>query len=176
MRKLLFALGLASATVLAYSTPVAATMEGHQVSRVDPFLTCPLTPDIFGGVNYPNTEPEVWVAKNPANPSNCIGTFQQDRWSDGGDKGLVAGWSFNDGHLWGDTALPFSKCAIPYYAATPCPIQPAPATAAPCTLPYDRASDPWDDIGVDGTAYTVSISFNANDNNNAVGAAVSTDG
>jgi hypothetical protein len=73
-------------------------------------------------------------------------------------------------------ALPFSKCALPYYNATVCPVTPGVASAVPCALPYDRASDPWDDVGVDGTAYTVSISFNANDNNNAVGAAASING
>ena len=42
--------------------------------------------------------------------------------------------------------------------------------------PYDRASDPWVDVGPDGTAYSVSISFNANDNGGSVGAATSSDG
>ena len=27
--------------------------------------------DIFGGVNYPNTEPEPWLARNPANPAHA---------------------------------------------------------------------------------------------------------
>jgi hypothetical protein len=102
------------------------------------------------------------VAKNPANEDNFIGGHQQDRWSDGGAKGLVASWSFNDGYTWGDTPLPFSKCAAPFYGGA--------------VLPYDRASDPWDDVGPDGRAYSVSISFDANDNNNAVGAATSVDG
>src|SRR5262249_56246965 len=41
---------------------------------------------------------------------------------------------------------------------------------------YDRASDPWVSFGGDGTAYQVSLSFNANDNTNAVLASRSTDG
>src|SRR5438105_3926748 len=78
---------------------------------------------IYGGVaiNHPNTELEPWVARNPLNPDNQTGAFQQDRWSDGGAKGLVASWSFNDGLKWGVTALPFSKCALPYYGGAPCP-------------------------------------------------------
>jgi hypothetical protein len=174
LSRFVFALALASAFAFGGPNLALATMEGHEASVVDPFLACPLTPDVFGGVNYPNTEPEVWLAHNPANVDNYIGTFQQDRWSDGGARGLVAGYSFNDGHLWNDVALPFSKCAIPYYSAAPCPI--SVGSPVPCTLPYDRASDPWHDIGPDGTAYTVSISFNANDNNNAVGGSVSLDG
>lgn len=43
-------------------------------------------------------------------------------------------------------------------------------------LPYERASDPWVSFGPDGTAYTVSISFNQSNNNNAVAAATSSDG
>jgi hypothetical protein len=171
---------LAAAALLVVALAVVggafATMEGHQVSVVNPYAACPITPDIFGGVNYPDTELEPWVARNPASPDNLIGSFQQDRWSDGGAKGLVGSWSFNDGLKWGDTALPFSKCALPYYATTPCPPTAGVASPTPCSLAYDRASDPWTDIGPDGKAYSVSISFNANDNNNTVGASVSTDG
>ena len=176
MKRFVFALALASAFAFGGPNLAFATMEGHQASVVDPFLACPLTPDIFGGVNYPNTEPEPWLAHNPANPDNYIGSFQQDRWSDGGARGLTASYSFNDGHSWNDVALPFSKCALPYYAATSCPPTAGVGSPVPCSLPYDRASDPWDDIGVDGRAYSVSISFNANDNNNALGASVSTNG
>lgn len=162
MRVFMAALAAAAVATLVAVVPASATMEGHEASTVDPFFACPLTPDIFGGINYPETEPETWLARNPAVDGNLIGTFQQDRWDDGGAKGLVASWTFNDAANWGVTPLPFSKCAAPFYGGA--------------VLPYDRASDPWDDIGPDGRAYTVSISFNSNDNNNAVGAATSTDG
>jgi hypothetical protein len=171
----LAATAAAAAATLVGAGGALATMEGHQVSVVNPFAACPLTPDIFGGVNYPNTELEPWVARNPANPDNMIGGFQQDRWSDGGAKGLVAAYSFNDGLKWDNVALPFSKCAIPAYGPAPCPTNGV-GSPVPCTMPYDRASDPWVDVGPDGRAYQVSISFNANDNNNALGATVSTDG
>jgi Neuraminidase (sialidase) len=103
-----------------------------------------------------NAEVEPWLAVNPANPSNFIGVWQQDRWSNGGAHGLVAGYSFDGGQTWNQTNLPFSACAN--------------------GLGYERASDPWVSIGPDGTAYAVSISFNQSNNNNAVAAAVSTDG
>jgi hypothetical protein len=175
MKRFIFALALASAFAFGGPNLAFATMEGHEASRVDPYLNCPLTPDFFGGVNYPNTEPEPWLAHNPAHPDNFVGTFQQDRWSDGGARGLTAAYSFNDGHLWNNVALPFSKCAVPYYGPAPCPFTGI-GSPTPCTMLYDRASDPWNDFGVDGIGYTVSISFNANDNNNAVGAAVTLDG
>jgi hypothetical protein len=103
-----------------------------------------------------NAEVEPWLAVNPANPSNFVGVWQQDRWSNGGAHGLVAGYSFDGGQTWNQTNLPFSACAN--------------------GLGYERASDPWVSIGPDGTAYAVSISFNQSNNNNAVAAAVSTDG
>lgn len=163
MRRFLFAAAVAAAASLVLAAAGAATNQGHEASPAgDPFAACSIGQDVFGGVDYADTELEPWVAQNPANPDNMIGSFQQDRWSDGGAKGLVASWSFKDGLQWGETPLPFSKCAAPYYGGA--------------VLPYDRASDPWDSFGPDGTAYAVSISFDANDNNGAVGAAVSHDG
>ncbi len=124
-----------------------------RVSGPSPFATCTIGGP---GTNFPNAEVEPYVAVNPANSKNIIGVWQQDRWSNGGAHGLVAGFSSNGGKTWGETPLPFSACAG--------------------GLGYERASDPWVSIGPDGTAYTVSISFNAANNNNAVAAAVSTDG
>jgi hypothetical protein len=134
----------------------------QRATNGDPVAACPAPADIFGGVVYPSTEPEVWLAANPADSRNLIGAIQQDRWSDGGAQALVAPYSFDGGRSWNEVPLPFSSCAGPAYHGH--------------VLQYDRASDPWVDIGPDGTAYSVSISFNANDNANAVGAATSTDG
>jgi len=143
-------IGIPLATVLATSTAWAATL----VSGPSPFASCTI-----GGssksINYVNAEVEPWLAVNPALTTNLIGVWQQDRWSDGGAHGLVAGFSSDGGLTWGETPLPFSACAG--------------------GLGYERASDPWVSIGPDGTAYTVSISFNQSNNNNAVAAAVSRD-
>jgi hypothetical protein len=156
---------LVSAALVALAPSQAfATLEGHEASPGDPFANCigvGAGPQ-FGAENYPNTEPEVWLAKNPSNPNNFIGAIQQDRWNDGGAKGLVAPWSFNDGYHWGETPLPFSECAAPYYGGN--------------VLPTERASDPWVSIGPDGTAYSVSISFDENTFKNGIGAATSSDG
>ena len=48
--------------------------------------------------NFANTEVEPWVDVNPTNPDNIVATWQQDRWSDGGSRGLVAGVSTNGGN------------------------------------------------------------------------------
>ena len=143
--------GTALCAALTVSPPSqAATL----VSGPSPFAGC--TVGGGTGINYLNAEVEPYLAINPANPTNFIGVWQQDRWSDGGARGLVAGSSFDGGKTWTQTALPFSACAG--------------------GLGYERASDPWVSIGPDGTAYAISISFNRSNNSNAVGAAVSRDG
>src|SRR5712691_8280951 len=131
----------------------AATASLVLVSGPSPYAQCTIGGP---GTVYTNAEVEPYVAVNPANPANIVGVWQQDRWSNGGAHGLVAAFSFNGGKTWGETTLPFSACAG--------------------GLGYERASDPWVSIGPDGTAYTISISFNESNNNNAVAAATSRDG
>ena len=163
--------GFALLVVLLVVSGVAVADAGQQsqVTRGDPFASCPAPPDVFGGVVFPSTEPEVWLAANPADSSNLIGSIQQDRWSDGGAQGLVAPYTRDGGRSWNETPLPFSVCASPYYSGK---VLRDPFTGRP----YDRASDPWVDIGPDGTAYAVTISFDANDNGGSIGAATSSDG
>jgi len=164
------AFALAGALLVVSGVAVAdAGPQQRQVTRGDPFASCPAPADAFGGVVFPSTEPEVWLAANPADPSNLIGSIQQDRWSDGGAQGLVAPYSTDGGRSWSEAPLPFSVCASPYYSGK---VLRDPFTGRP----YDRASDPWVDIGPDGTAYAVTISFDADDNGGSIGAATSSDG
>ncbi|PHP87201.1 hypothetical protein CFB52_022340 [Burkholderia sp. AU18528] len=139
---------------IALAAAAAAHAEPVVVSGPSPFAACTIGGP---GTNYVNAEVEPWLAVNPANPNNMIGVWQQDRWSNGGAHGLVAGYTFDAGATWARTPQPFSACA-------------------PGGLKYERASDPWVSFGPDGTAYSVSISFNQSNNGNAVGASVSTDG
>ncbi len=128
---------IACVLIALLAAPVGAVSAPVTVSSTSPFAAC-----MIGGpgTNYVNAEVEPWVALNPANSGNLIGAWQQDRWSNGGSHGLVAGYSSDGGTTWGETPLPFSACA-------------------PGGLPYERASDPWMSIGPDGTAYTISISL-----------------
>jgi hypothetical protein len=153
---------IAPLTVFLVVLTVAATVgrglvhaSSTLVSGPSPYASCPN--DSQTGTNYVNAEVEPWVA---AHGQNLIGVSQQDRWSNGGAHGLVAFSSPDGGSTWSEIKLPFDACA--------------PGT--PADLAYQRASDPWVSIGPDGTAYAVSISFNNTNNNNAVGAATSTDG
>ncbi len=94
---------------------------------------------------------------------------QQDRWNNGGDRGLAAGVSIDGGSSWSVVPLPFSACA----------------SNAPAELQFGRASDPWVSFGpgtpghpMGATAYSISISFNQSPgkNGNTVGVAASYDG
>jgi hypothetical protein len=114
-----------------------------------------------GSVLYPNAEEEPWVDVNPTDPTNLIAAWQQDRWSDGGAHGLLTAVSHDGGLTWTHTFPHFSICA----GGTP-----------QNGGDFDRASDPWVSFGPDGTAYQVSLSFNALNNENAVLASHSGDG
>ena len=140
------------------------------VSGADPYASCS-TVDQPGTV-YTDAEVEPQVAVNPAVAGNIIGVWQQDRWSTGGARGLVAGFSIDGGASWSQTTLPFSVCAPNANDVVD------PFTGAP----YNRASDPWVSIGPDGTAYTVGLlatdttAPNGGNNDTGVAAATSTDG
>ncbi|AXF23436.1 hypothetical protein CUJ89_23735 [Burkholderia pyrrocinia] len=138
---------MALACAAAHADPVL-------VSGPSPYAACTIGGP---GTVYVNAEVEPWLAVNPANPSNMIGVWQQDRWSNGGAHGHVAGYTFDGGATWARTTQPFSACA-------------------PGGLSYERASDPWVSIGPDGTAYSVAITFNQSNNSNAVAASISNDG
>jgi hypothetical protein len=153
---------IAPLTVFLVVLTVAATAgrglvhaSSSLVSGPSPYASCPNNSQ--PGTNSVNAEVEPWVAVNPVNTQNIVGVWQQDRWSNGGAHGLVAGVSTNGGSSWTEVPLPFSQCAAN-------------------GLDFQRASDPWVSFGPDGTAYAVSISFDGTDNKNAVGAATSTDG
>jgi hypothetical protein len=118
-----------------------------------------------------NAEVEPSVSVNPRNARNVIGVWQQDRWSNGGAQGLVAGVSTNGGTTWSQISLPFTAC-VPGAILDP-------FTGAP----YNRGSDPWVSIGPDGTAYVVgllatntNLGPSAGNNDTAVATLTSSDG
>jgi hypothetical protein len=155
-------LATAGTAVAAAPTPLVT------VSSTDPYAGCSIPGN--PGTNFPGAEVEPQVAVNPHAASNIIGAWQQDRWSNGGAQGLVAGFSTDGGATWGESTLPFSGCAPN-------------AVLDPFTgTPYNRASDPWVSIGPDGTAYAVSLSATnstvsgGGNNDTGVAAATSTTG
>ena len=161
MKRLLSAIALASTIILATATSaLGAAAAPVRVSHGDPFHSCRLGGD-GSALNYRSAEVEPWIADNPANVNNLIRAWQTKRWSNGGAKGPVASWSFDGGRTWGQTPQPFTLCAQPYYRSK--------------VLQYERTSDPWVSIGPDGTAYAITLPFDANFIRNGLGVAVSHD-
>ena len=96
------------------------------------------------GTLYANAEVEPHVAVNPTNPNNLIGTWQQDRWSDGGSQGIAVGASFDAGVTWTTGALPVSRCG---------------GGNAANGGDFARASDPWVTFTPSGVAFQLSLGF-----------------
>jgi hypothetical protein len=148
------AAGVAWASNFTASTP-------KKVSGASPFASC--TADAGQtATNFPNTEVEPWVDVNPTNPDNIVATWQQDRWFDGGSRGLVAGVSTNGGNSWREVVIPkLSSCSG--------------------NASYLRASDPWLSFAPNGDLYHISLSANggitaAGFPNSAILVSKSTDG
>jgi hypothetical protein len=110
------------------------------------------------GVNSLGTEVEPWFEVNPQNAMDLVGFWQQDRWSDGGAHGLVAGVSHDGGASWSKSWPAFSNCA---------------GGTAANGGDYERASDPWISWSPSpsnglGTLHAISISFDRSTAHNAV--------
>ncbi|MFF1481658.1 sialidase family protein [Streptomyces sp. NPDC058301] len=144
----------AAVLLLAPSIGSAADQPVQLISPGDPYAACAIGGD-GPGTNYPSAEEEPYVSANPRDPRNVIGVFQQDRWSNGGARGLSSAYSL-DGKHFTTVPLPFSHCA-------------------PGGLPYQRASDAWVSFGPDGVAYSSGLFFDVTTARNGVGAATSYD-
>jgi hypothetical protein len=84
---------------------------------------------------YSNTEVEPQVAVNPLNPLEMVGASQQDRWPDGGARGLTSWMSTNGGASWSKLPdVPWSAC------------QGGPAR-------FGRVTDPWVSYDAGGNLY-----------------------
>src|SRR3989442_2122381 len=146
------AVSLVAATLLllgAFGTLAGPFITGAlvQVSGTSPFAGC-TADDVAGQIArdptgqrkvYLNSEVEPWVDVNPTNPNTIAAFWQQDRWSDGGSRGLVAGVSLNGGVSWTSVVIPgISQCSGG-------------------SLP--RATDPWLSFAPDGTVHQISLAL-----------------
>jgi len=147
---------LSSAAALVLASNVLAGGVVQVSGATSPYASCTPAPT-QPGRNFLNAEVEPQVAVNPANSRNIVGQWHQDRWSNGGARGIGGAFSKTGGNSWTDVTVPYSSCA-------------------PLGLPYERASDPWVSFGPDGTAYSSALSFDRSTNRNAVSATVSNDG
>ena len=86
---------------------------------------------------YDNTEVEAQVAVNPTNPDEILGVSQQDRWPDGGARGLTSWSSTTGGASWSKlTDVPWAAC------------QGGPER-------FGRVTDPWVSYDKAGNAYFI---------------------
>jgi hypothetical protein len=96
------------------------------------------------GTLYAGSEVEPFLAINPANTENRIAVWQQDRWSNGGARGALAGVSFDGGDTWSTRTVPFSRCT---------------GGSLLNGGDYARATDPWVSIGPTGIAYFMAMTI-----------------
>ena len=111
-----------------------------QVSGPSPFTGCTAdhTPGNTG-TNFPDSAIEPWFDVNPTNHNNIVAGWQQDRWNNGGSRGLIAGVSFDGGDTWKSVVIPkISLCS----GGT-----------------FERASDPWLSFAPNGDVYFFSLAF-----------------
>lgn len=108
----------------------------------------------LGSTLYPNSEIE---PRSTRFGSTIVAEYQQDRWSDGGARGLVTSVSHDNGATWKRVTVPgISSCSGGAFL---------------------RASDPWVSFAPNGDLYAISLSFlgATNLNHNAILVSKSTD-
>ena len=154
LKKPIFALTVATLSALLGSVAGVAAVSTVQVSGPSPTAACATQDAGQPGRNYLNAEVEPQIA---VHGQNIIGMFHQDRWSNGGAHGIGVSVSTDGGSSWSESAWPADMCA--------------PGTPSSLNF-YARNSDPWVSFGPDGTAYASALSFNVNNNFNAVAAGV----
>lgn len=108
------------------------------VSGRSPFHGCVLDqPRRQPGRFVADSEVEPRLAVDPGDPLHLVGVFQQDRWSNGGARGLVAGVSFDGGSTWREVVIPgLTACSGGRFL---------------------RSSDPWVAIAVNGDVYQAGL-------------------
>ena len=147
-------IGLAILVCAVTGIPVFGAGTGllTQISGTSPFGVlddCGNFPGLFNVENFVNSEVQPRIDVNPSHTANIVAIWQQDRWSDGGSRGNVAGVSFDGGTTWQIVPIPM---------------------VADCTGgPWERASDPWVSFGPEGTLHQMSLVFQASPSPNRIG-------
>jgi hypothetical protein len=110
-----------------------------QLSGATPFTN---TQDVIGqsGAVWLNAGVEPDFAVDPVNPRHIVGVWQQDRWSNGGARGIMTAVTFDGGVSWQETPLP--GATINSGGIT------------------QRASDPWVSISTNGIVYASCLTLN----------------
>jgi len=96
------------------------------------------------GTLYVSSEVEPSLAINPTDGTNWVGVWQQNRWSNGGADGLVAGVTVDGGQTWTLRTTTFSRCT---------------GGNVVNGGDYARATDPWISFGPTGIAYWMAMTI-----------------
>jgi hypothetical protein len=116
------------------------------ISDGDPLAQCTADdPSGQPGKVFPNSVVEPWVAVNPTSPANIVAGYQQDRWSNGGSRGLVVSVSKDGGSTWTQVVIPKVNLCSGGTAANGGDLH--------------RSTDPWLTFSPDGTLYFFSLSL-----------------
>jgi len=141
---------LAIVPVVAAGTLVATTPIAVSATAASPFgaTTCTnedLAAQQAHSTVFLNSEVEPWVASDPGSLGRLVGAYQQDRWNDGGSRGIVSAISSDGGATW--TTNTNTKSTF-------------------CTGgtvgnggDFQRATDPWTSVSPNGTAYLMTLSL-----------------
>ncbi|HUP87349.1 MAG TPA: sialidase family protein [Acidimicrobiales bacterium] len=108
------------------------------------------------GAAFVGSEVEPWVDVDPSDASHLVAAWQQDRWSNGAARGIGSAVSRDGGATWRSTFVPgLSACSGGV---------------------FERATDPWVSISVDGTVYLSAYVFDRTAGQDAVTVSASSDG
>src|SRR5262249_14422509 len=115
-----------------------------QITGPDPFEGCTADDlpgqEAGGSINYPDTEIEPYVDVNSKDPNSLVAVWQQDRWNDGGARGLGSSVSTDGGLTWGRASSPaLSWCSGGVFGG---------------------AWDPWVTFDADGGVFFMSLAVN----------------
>lgn len=96
------------------------------------------------GTVYVNAEVEPMLARATADGEHLVAVWQQDRWSNGGARAIVSAATRDGGRSWTRVLHAMSRCG---------------GAAAGSVGDYERVSDPWVDIGSDGTVHVMALAI-----------------
>lgn len=143
---------LAASLVLLAQAAVWASGFGPgpliRVSGPDPLAACIDDLQQPGHI-FVDTAIEPFLAVDPRNPANLAAAWQQDRWSNGGSRGIIAGVSRDRGTTWESNVIP---------KLTPCTGEAA----------FGRVTDPWLSFSRAGALFHAAVSYNVNSPDDAI--------
>jgi hypothetical protein len=116
---------------------------------------------VGSGQLYRGAEVEPSLAVDPLDANHLVGAWQQDRLSNGGAAGLRTGVSLDGGATWTVGGPAFTHCSGGTSAGHG---------------DYQRSTDPWVTVALDGTVHLAGYSFDVSHGRQAVVASRSSDG